>query len=45
MKDTVVIPKKQDDFQELLQVETTRINELQKIQLEDNTNLTQLKNM
>ena len=36
-------PRRKDDFQQLLQGETTRINELQKTQVYNDTNLSQVK--
>ena len=43
LKDKVVIQKEKDDFQKFLQGATNIIKSLKKIQLEDNTNLAQVK--
>ena len=43
VKDKGVIQKEKDDFQQLLQGATTRINEFKKKQIEDNTKLAQVK--
>ena len=45
MKDKGVIQKERGKFQQFLQGETTRINELQKLHIGDNTQLVQVKNM